>query len=687
MPSKYQPTQRMNSHSSESHAAMKLTLSALCFALAVAPLRAAAPKVAPAALPSIVAQAATYQSGANVVSLRQLEGLIRQSQNQRALRRELETELIKLLTPSATIEARRFACTQLATIGSERALPAIAALLQNEDTVTFACLALTTYPSGKADIFLRDALPASRSLARVQVIAALGDRRDPRAVAAIAAIVREQEFAPMRAGITALGKIGNPAARKALAELRRTTSPELERWFTEADLRIAEQLTAAGNRKAAAAIYESHLAPTQPAAVRRGAFAALSRLDQDGGEQRILTTLRGSDETLRPVAIGLVRALPSRTASETFARDLPGLTPEEQVWLIDSLAARADVPARAALTSSLASAHPVVRRAAAAALSWVGDATTVRPFANAIAAAANADEARALESALGALPPDRDTDQAIITEIKLARGETRARLISALATRPGSEVAQALFAEADNPDPVAARAAYRVLARAGAGETLPLLVKKFAAIRSAEMRADVAGFVEQAVVATEEASVRATAVRAALDQTREVESRCALLSLLPACGDEQALATLNEAAKHSDARVRDAAIRALAEWPNRGAWNPLAAVWRQTENDTHRSLALRGLVRLADESNAKPDATLIENYRDLLAGARSDEERKLVLGALGGAAHLDALKLALPLLDTAGVRAEAEAAVKRIAQAIEKQHPEAAKAALERLAK
>lgn len=666
---------------------MKLTLAAFCFTLAVAPLTAAPSQVATADLTSIVAQAATYQSGDSVAPLRQLEDRIRQSQSQRALRRQLEAELIKLLAPSATVEARRFACTQLAALGSDSALPAIAELLKDEDTVTFACLALTTYPSGAADKILRDALPASRGLARVQIVAALGDRRDTRAVAAIAAIVREKEFAPMRAGITALGKIGNPAARKALAELRRTTSPELERWFTEADLRIAEQLAAAGNRKAAAAIYELYIVPAQPAAVRRGAFAALSRSDKDGGEQRIMNALRGSDETLRPVAIGLVRSVPSRTASTTFARELPGLTPQEQVWLIDSLAARADAPARNALAASLASAHPTVRRAAAAALSRVGDAAAARPFANAIANAANADEARALESALGALPPNRGTDEAIISEIKLARGETRARLISALATRPGPEVTQALFIEAENPDPVVARAAYRILARAGAGESLALLVNKFAAIKNAELRAGVAGFVEQAVSSTDEASVRSAAVHTALGQTREIESRCALLSLLPACGDAQALATLNEAAKHSDARVREAAIRALAEWPDRAAWNPLAAVWRQTENDAHRSLALRGLVRLADESNAKPDATLIENYRDLLAGARSDDERKLVLGALGGAAHPDALKLALPWLDTASVRAEAEAAVKRIAKAIEKQHPEAAKAALERLAK
>ena len=80
-----------------------------------------------------------------------------------------------------------------------------------------------------------------------------------------------------------------------------------------------------------------------------------------------------------------------------------------------------------------------------------------------------------------------------------------------------------------------------------------------------------------------------------------------------------------------------------------------------------------------------PDAKLVERYRQLLAGARSDADLRLILGALGGAAQPGALQLALPLLDNAGVRAEAEVAVKKIAEAIKAQHPQAAQEALKRL--
>lgn len=653
--------------------------------LLAAPVLGALPTTR-AEIAAIVNRAAGYQSGDDVQPLRQIEVLLRDAQKNPALRKTLEGELLPLLGPDATLEARRFACQQLAVMGSTAALPRLAALLSRERDASYACLALANYPPGPADEMLRQALLTNRGGARLQIIDTLGDRRDPKAVPALAAIVRENEFAPTRAAIIALAKIGNRSAREALAALRATAPAELERWFTEADLRIAEQLVLARQRRAAIAIYERLIEPSKPIAVRRGAFAALTRLEPSGGEARILRTLRGDDPVLKPVAIAQVRVLPGRGASERFARELSGLMPEEQAWLLDSLAARNDSAARAALINSLNSAHAAVRRAAAAALGRVGDANAVGSFANAIAAAPDADEARALESALGSLPPGRATDRAILAEIAAARSETRARLIAALATRPGPEVTAVLFAEADHSDPVVAKAAYRVLARAGAEESLSLLLRKFAALRNPALRSGVEGFVEQAVRLTESVAARSAEVRAVLGVTPDVESRCALLRLLPACGDAPAFATLNDAVRDGDASLRDAAIRALAEWPDLSAWTPLFTLWTQPGNATYRDVALQGLVRLADEANAAPDEQLVARYRELLARAQGEGELRKVLSALGGAAHPDVLALALPLLEKSAVRAEVEAAVKKIADAIKKQHPEAAQAALDRLA-
>src|ERR1035437_8220140 len=107
----------------------------------------------------LVAEAATYQPGQSREPFRRIEDLVRQPSS--GVRKHLEAGLVRLLAPTSTFEARRFACKQLGIIGSSRALPALAGLLKSEETAGIACLALTTYPLGKADEILRAALPAA----------------------------------------------------------------------------------------------------------------------------------------------------------------------------------------------------------------------------------------------------------------------------------------------------------------------------------------------------------------------------------------------------------------------------------------------------------------------------------------------------------------------------------------------
>ncbi len=633
----------------------------------------------------LVAAAGTYQPGQSLEPFRGLEELVRQSLARPDLRKPLEAGLIKLLGPRSTFEARRFACKQLGIIGGQTALPALANLLKNEQTAGIGCLALTTYPPGKADQVLRAALGSAPGAARVEIITTLGDRRDAKAVKPLTRLARGPDPALAEAAIASLGKIGNDAARQAIASLRTTAASALGPALTEATLRCAERLASSGETKAATAAYEDLLRASQPAYVRRSAFAALLPLQPDQGEQRILAVLHGSDPTLKPVAIAAVRSLQSSGASEKFARELAGLRPEEQVWMIDSLAARGDPVARGAIETSLASPDTAVRRAAISALGRIGGPSAVPLFARLLATSTDADERRAVESALVGLGGGAETDTVVRAELEKSSGTARAQLIAVFARRQGPAADALLFAQTSQADPAVAKAAFRALGKTATENDVPALLERLADLLEADLRTDAEGAAARALSRIADASRRAALVCAALDRAPPVEGRNSLLGLLPACGGPKALAALKTAVGDSDARVRAAAVRALADWPDASAWDDLAGVYRQPENESLRAVALRGLVRLATEENAHPDAALIDRYRQLLAAAQGDGELKLVLGALGGAAHPDALQLALPLLANAGVRAEAEAAVKKIAEAIKAQHPQAAAEALQQL--
>ena len=577
----------------------------------------------PADIAKLVAEAATCEPGQSREPFRRLEELVRQPSP--GVRKHLEAGLVRLLAPASTFEARRFACKQLGMIGSHRALPALGDLLKSEETTGIACLALTTYPPGKADEILRAALPSARGTARIQIINTLGDRRDAKAVKLLAQLAGDADSSVARAAVASLGKVGNQAAWKAIASFPKDADPALQLALTEATLRCADALARSGDRKTATPIYEQLLAPSQPAYVRRAALDALFRLDRDQGQQRILQVLHGSDAALTPVAIAAVRALPSGKASETFLAELPNLQPQEQVWMIDSLAVRGDAAACYALSLSLASPDAAVRRAAINAMGRMGDAWAAWFLLRALSRAQDLEERRAIQSALISLRGGEITDCAIIAALKESAGNTRADLIPALARRQGPAANTLLLAEAGQTDPAVAKAALRALAKTAGGKEITPLLERLTSTRDAEVRAEAENAAAQAIARIDKPARRSVLVREALGWAQSVESRNALLGLLPACGDAPALTALKAATTDADSRVRDAAVRALADWPDPSAWDALAAIYRQPGTEALRGVALRGL------------------------------------------------------------GAEAEVAVKKIAEAIKAQHPKAAQEALKRL--
>jgi hypothetical protein len=666
---------------------MKSRFLALLVSLLLCPVLApaASPAKAPtkADIAKLVADASSYHPGQSREPFRRLEELLRQSSS--GTRKALEAGLVQLLSTNSTYEAQEFTCTQLGIIGSTTALPALSRLLKSDETAGIACLALTTYPAGKADEILRIALTSSIGSARIQIINTLGDRRDSHAVKLLAPLASDTDQLLARAAIAALGKIGDPAAGKVIAALPKDAQPELQAAITEATLRSAEARAAARDAKAANALYEGLLGSSQPTYVRRAALDALLRLNKAQAQQCILEVLHGSDSNLKPVAIANIRSLPSGNASEVFAAELSKLQAPEQVWMIDSLAVRADTAACIAIGNSLASPHAAVRREAIDCLGRMGSTWCVPLFAKALVASTEADERRAIETALIVLPGGEQTDRAIITALKNSSGGRRALLVTAIARRAGPSVNLLLLAEAGLPYPAPATAALRALSRTAGSKELTPLLEILTRTSDADVRAEAASAATQAIARTENPARRSSAVRAALGWAQNVDSHIALLGLLPACGDAAALSALKAATVGSDTRMRNAAVRALADWPDASGWDAMIAVYHQPVSEAARGLILRGLVRIVGEENAHPNAKLIAHYRELLAEPHTDADLRLILGALGGAAHPDALQLALPLLDNAGVHAEAEVAVRKIAEATKAKNPQAAEAALKRL--
>jgi HEAT repeat protein len=647
-------------------------------------LAASALLAADADIGKAITDAAAWESGKDMAPLRTLETLVYQSKQDPKLRRDLEAGLVALLAKETPPEAKRFACQQLAVIGSDQSLAAISMLLSQEETAGYACYALRKNPSPKADDTLLNALPSLTGRPRLQVLYTIGGRHSDKAVPALAALAHSSDLPTAEAALGALGEIGSKESVAALTTLRKDLLPALEPVMYDALLRAADRLAEANIKKSATEVYSDLLAANRPVSVRRGALLGLFRVDSDKGEKRILETLRGTDALLKPIAISAVPALPSSGASKKIALELSRLSPAEQAMLIEALAARRDSQAKAAITGQITAQQLEVRLAAIAALGQIGDVKAVPLLVNSLATAVSADEQAVAEQALVTLPEQARIDQAIIAETINAKDFAKARLIPVLSRRNLRSALSVLLDAASSSDKAVIRAAFTALSRLAEESDLGTMLDKLSGVPT-ELRTEAEASVMQVLGRVENEDRRSGIVCDRLPKAATVDAKCSLIRILPGAGGAKALAAVQQAITDPTPQIRDAAVRALGEWRNLSAWDSLLATYRQPQKETYRVLALRGMVRLLAEDNVNPSPTLFARYQDLLKGARNDSDHRLILGALASAAHPDALPLTFPLLTNPEIRPEVEQTIRQIATAIRRQHPQAAQAALSKL--
>jgi HEAT repeat protein len=119
----------------------------------------------------------------------------------------------------------------------------------------------------------------------------------------------------------------------------------------------------------------------------------------------------------------------------------------------------------------------------------------------------------------------------------------------------------------------------------------------------------------------------ATKVVALLKDAPEGQ-RASLMAVLGLLGDDHALPAVLEASKAADGPVKDAAVRALADWPTPAPLNELLEFAKATPNEKQHVLAMRGYIRMLDLLKEKPPANLKALYEAGQHVARRDEERR-----------------------------------------------------------
>ncbi len=182
-------------------------------------------------------------------------------------------QLVDLLkSAQATTFQKSKACMRLAVVGTKDAVPALAALLTDKQLAHYARFGLVPIPDPAVDDALRGAMKKVKGPLLVGVIDSIGQRKDAKAVDAIAKLLYDADPQVVQAAAATLGRISGPQATKALHDGLARTKGAARSAVAAACLVCAEGLMAQGDRKGALGLYDVLSGPDIPKSVRLAAM-------------------------------------------------------------------------------------------------------------------------------------------------------------------------------------------------------------------------------------------------------------------------------------------------------------------------------------------------------------------------------------------------------------------------------
>lgn len=595
-----------------------------------------------------------------------------------------EARLTAVLQSAATSVEKENACRRLKQIGTARAVPAMAGLLTDEHLYQAACDALETMPFVEAGEALRASLKTILGKPKAGVIHALGERRDQAALQDLAGLLSDHDPLLASSSAKALGRIGGTEAVRVLQRALTAASDPVRSAIVDALLQCAAQLPASGELAGAASIFQEFDDSKENEHVRTTAYAGLIRSAGDRGLTLVTAGIEGSDQAHQNAALQMARANPHPNATSSFTNLLTKASPAMQTALLGLLQQRGDVHAAPAL---LAPAHSVdlsVRTAAIAALGALGDATVIPILAKA-ATSKDESEQKAGRQALIELRRGKVGDE-LVAQMASSNPEVQVEVIRALSARGEKSAVPKLFTLARSDAALTRKAALQALSRLADGSNLGALVELIKEAKDEPARSDVRGVFESVVDrAGGRKSFDVSAIVNALSTTNPA-TRIALLQVSALFTDDRLRAAFRVALKDADPLVSRAAARALCNSRDLRLMPDLLALARNSDEVSLRALALEGYLRLTgDEGSGFSSQKRAELIKPAFELASRPEEKRLVLAALAGVPHPDALELVERSVGE-DVSKEAEVASLQIARALLPSAPAVAERTLQRLA-
>ncbi len=580
---------------------------------------------------------------------------------------EDEQQLIAVLTSADSPPAdKAITCKKLAIFGSKDAVPALAPLLNDEQLISWARIALEAIPGPEADEVLRSAMGTLEGRSLIGVINSLAVRGDTKAVPGLIEHLKDDDADVAAAAAAALGKIGGEAAAETLRQSLAIEPEAVRSAVAEGCVLIAEGLLAEGKASEAAALYDEVRQADVPKQriieATRGAILARGA----EGIPLLVEQLRSEDKKMFQIGLMTARELPSAAVAKAVTAEMDEAPPQRAAALLYVLASRGDVSASPAMLRAAKDGPKPVRIAAIDVLTRTGDVACA-PTLLEIATDEDQELAQAAKTALAEFP-NKEIDASISAQLAKAEGRTLVAVLEIIGRRRIAAT-EALLEALEADDAAVRQAALTALGETVELKDLDVLISRVIGPQNAEDS-------ETAVKSLRAACVRMPDSEACTDKLvdamsrAEVDKKCTILEILGAMGGPAALEAIAVAGKDASPELQDAATRVLGQWMDVEAGPVLLDLAKNAPIEMYRIRAIRGYIRLVRQFNM-PAAQRVEMCAKALNAAERAAEKKLVLQEVIGLdkyASRGMLRLALQAKQDPALKEDAT----RISQAIAK---------------
>jgi HEAT repeat protein len=577
---------------------------------------------------------------------------------------QIESLMIGALNEKISPAAKQMICLYYGPVATAKALPVMKEMLMDEQLAPSALAVLQQIPNPEVGQFLLKGLSDTEGLTKVGIVNVIALRKDKNAVKALAKLIFDKDVLLAEAAVSALGKIGDEQAAKALRKAFRKSKGKIKIEISEALISCAGNMMPS-DEQAALMIFKEIYNARLSASIQYAALQGILKCHYDEGAAIIVEALNSNNPETQMLVMPLIRDLDQNVNINLYLEILPKLGEYQQMQLFSALADRKDRSVVEVVREAVYHENPDIQLAALMALRNIGTAEDVEFIA--IAASEKRGRQRDMARECLAILTGKDVDQEIIAGLQNPNPKVRVEFVRSIGERNLFAGVDPVMKTLKDPDRKVRIESYKVLGKLADPGKLKDIIQVAIYAKSSAERNEAERTITLVSLKPENNNQQVEEILAMLAEIDDRNSVIMLIQALGYIGNEKALPVIRAYLDHEEPEIRIAAVKSLSVWPDATPLDDLKGIVESSDDIKIHNLAMRGYVEMIQIDVSKTEDQKSDECKHAFELSRNLDEKRIVVSGLSEIWSTKALDMAADLLNDTELRSETEAAISRMA--------------------